>query len=78
MLDRDSLNSYWSTADGAVAWPPGHVIGWEHTFIHENCEFLTAVADGEEYHPSFQDGLIVQEIMEAVEESDDRGEWVSV
>jgi predicted dehydrogenase len=25
-------------------WPPGHVIGWEHTFVHENYEFLSAVA----------------------------------
>jgi predicted dehydrogenase len=59
-------------------WPPGHVIGWEHLFVHENYEFLSAVAEGEEFHPSFQDGLRVQEILEAVDESDDRGEWVSV
>jgi len=26
-------------------WPPGHVIGWEHTFVHENYEFLSAVAE---------------------------------
>ncbi len=24
-------------------WPPGHVLGWEHTFVHENYEFLSAV-----------------------------------
>jgi predicted dehydrogenase len=24
-------------------WPPGHVLGWEHTFVHEHYEFLTAV-----------------------------------
>jgi predicted dehydrogenase len=59
-------------------WPPGHVIGWEHLFVHENYEFLSAVAEGEEFHPNFQDGLRVQEILEAVDESDDRGEWVSV
>ncbi|MFC5971601.1 Gfo/Idh/MocA family protein [Halomarina salina] len=28
-------------------WPPGHVVGWEHTFVHENYEFLSAVAEGE-------------------------------
>ncbi|AFZ73317.1 Gfo/Idh/MocA family protein [Natronobacterium gregoryi] len=28
-------------------WPPGHVIGWEHTFVHENYEFLAAVAGSE-------------------------------
>jgi predicted dehydrogenase len=59
-------------------WPPGHVIGWEHLFVHENYEFLTAVADGTEFHPNFQDGLRVQELLEAIGESDDRGEWVPV
>ena len=59
-------------------WPPGHVIGWEHTFVHENYEFLTAVAEGGEHSPSFADGLRVQELLAAIEDSDDRGEWVEV
>jgi predicted dehydrogenase len=59
-------------------WPPGHVIGWEHLLVHENYEFLTAIAGDGEFHPNFQDGLRVQEILETVEESDERGEWVSV
>jgi len=37
-------------------WPPGHVIGWEHTFVHENYEFLSAVAEGGEFEPSFEQG----------------------
>jgi len=24
-------------------WPPGHIIGWEHTFIHEVGDLLTAI-----------------------------------
>ncbi len=59
-------------------WPPGHVIGWEHLFVHENYEFLKAVSTGTEFHPNFQDGLRVQKILEAVDKSDSRGEWVSV
>ncbi len=59
-------------------WPPGHVIGWEHTFVHENFEFLSAVADGAEFEPSFEDGLAAQRVMDAIQTSDDRGEWVSV
>ncbi|SIR21075.1 Predicted dehydrogenase [Haladaptatus litoreus] len=59
-------------------WPPGHVIGWEHTFVHENYEFLSAVDSGEEYHPNFADGLKVQTVLNAIEESDENGEWVSV
>jgi predicted dehydrogenase len=59
-------------------WPPGHVLGWEHTFVHENAEFLTAVADGEAYAPDFADGLAVQRVLDAVQRSDASGEWVEV
>ena len=59
-------------------WPPGHVIGWEHTFVHENYEFLSAAAAGESHSPSFEDGYRVQELLAAVEASDDTGEWVEV
>jgi predicted dehydrogenase len=59
-------------------WPPGHVLGWEHTFVHENYEFLTAVADGESFVPSFDDGYTVQRLLDAIQQSDERGEWVSV
>ncbi|GAB3671691.1 Gfo/Idh/MocA family protein [Halopiger thermotolerans] len=59
-------------------WPPGHVIGWEHTFVHENYEFLSAVDEGSEFHPSFEDGLAAQRVLAAVEDSDERGEWVGL
>ncbi|GGN88818.1 Gfo/Idh/MocA family protein [Haloarcula pellucida] len=59
-------------------WPPGHVIGWEHTFVHENYEFLSAVAEDVAYEPSFADGLAVQRVLDAVERSDASGEWVDV
>ncbi|MDF9746832.1 Gfo/Idh/MocA family protein [Natrinema salsiterrestre] len=59
-------------------WPPGHVLGWEHTFVHENYEFLSAVAEGREFAPNFEDGLAAQRVLAAIEESDDRGEWVGL
>jgi predicted dehydrogenase len=59
-------------------WPPGHVLGWEHTLVHENYEFLTAVASDESHSPDFEAGLAVQRILDAIERSDDRGEWVSL
>ncbi|QAU14288.1 Gfo/Idh/MocA family oxidoreductase [Halorubrum sp. BOL3-1] len=59
-------------------WPPGHVIGWEHTFVHENYEFLSAVAAGESFEPSFADGYEVQKALAAIERADERGEWVAV
>ncbi|UWG50275.1 putative dehydrogenase [Halalkaliarchaeum sp. AArc-CO] len=59
-------------------WPPGHVIGWEHTFVHENYEFLSSVADGEAFSPSFSEAYRVQQVLAAIQESDDRGEWVAI
>ncbi|WP_332899662.1 Gfo/Idh/MocA family protein [Haladaptatus sp. CMSO5] len=59
-------------------WPPGHVIGWEHTFVHENYEFLSAVANDGEFAPSFADGFAVQRVLDAIEQSDARGERVTL
>lgn len=59
-------------------WPAGHVLGWEHTFVHANREFLTAVERGETHVPSFEDGYRVQELLDAVTRSDERSEWVDV
>ncbi|WP_427173485.1 Gfo/Idh/MocA family protein [Arthrobacter sp. 92] len=53
----------------AAWWPQGHIIGWEHTFTHEMRDFLVAIAAGTEPTPSFEDGLTVQRILAAVEES---------
>ena len=59
-------------------WPPGHVIGWEHTFVHENYEFLRSAVGGGSYAPDFEAGYRVQELMAAIERSDERGERVQV
>ncbi|WP_435128761.1 Gfo/Idh/MocA family protein [Halobaculum sp. D14] len=59
-------------------WPPGHVLGWEHTFVHENYEFLSAVAGDDSFRPSFDDARRVQAVLDAVERSDACGEWVDV
>ncbi|MFJ4171278.1 Gfo/Idh/MocA family protein [Paenarthrobacter sp. NPDC089714] len=50
-------------------WPQGHIIGWEHTFTHQIRDFLLAVRDGSQPSPSFEEGLNVQHILAAVEES---------
>ncbi|UKA64425.1 Gfo/Idh/MocA family protein [Arthrobacter sp. FW306-04-A] len=50
-------------------WPQGHIIGWEHTFTHQIRDFLTAIKDGSEPSPSFEEGLQVQRVLSAVEES---------
>jgi predicted dehydrogenase len=50
-------------------WPQGHIIGWEHTFTHQIRDFLTAIANGTAPSPSFDDGLAVQRVLAAIEES---------
>ena len=50
-------------------WPQGHVIGWEHTFTHEIRDFLLAIDSGTQPSPSFEDGLAVQRVLNAIEES---------
>ncbi|WP_414637186.1 Gfo/Idh/MocA family protein [Actinophytocola sp.] len=50
-------------------WPPGHILGYEHTFTHELRDFLTAIAAGEDPTPSFTDALQVQLVLDAVERS---------
>lgn len=50
-------------------WPQGHIIGWEHTFTHQVRDFLLAIKDGTQPSPSFEEGLNVQYVLNAVEES---------
>jgi predicted dehydrogenase len=52
-------------------WPQGHVIGWEHSFTHQIRDLLTAIDHGTQPSPSFDDGLAVQRILAAIEESAD-------
>lgn len=64
----------------AAWWPPGHGLGYEHAFVHQVHDFLTAVADeGSGLSPSFADGLQVQYVMRAVERSAaDSSRWTGV
>ncbi|KOT41589.1 dehydrogenase [Streptomyces caelestis] len=50
-------------------WPPGHGLGYEHTFVHQARDLVHAVAEGRGPDPSFADGLQVQRVLAAVEES---------
>jgi len=59
-------------------WPPGHVIGWEHTFVHENYEFLLGGRRGRRVRAVVRTGVQGAKLLDAVERADERGEWVSV
>jgi len=59
-------------------WPPGHIIGWEHTFIHEIGDMLSAIANHEDVYPDFYDGLRCQQVLDAAGQSADEGRWVDI
>jgi predicted dehydrogenase len=50
-------------------WPPGHGLGYEHTFTHQARDLVHAIAEHTAPAPSFADGLQVQRVLAAVEES---------
>jgi len=59
-------------------WPPGHIIGYEHTFVHTIADFVNAVIDGKAVQPTFEDGLRNQRVLEAVEESSKSRQWIKI
>ncbi|MFJ4105357.1 Gfo/Idh/MocA family protein [Amycolatopsis japonica] len=62
-----------------VWWPPGHLLGYEHTFTNEVADLLTAIGEGKDPEPSFEDGLRVQQVLDAVERSaSDEARWTTV
>ncbi len=62
-------------------WPHGHVIGWEHTFVHELHHLLTAIAGNGDVAPhgaTFEDGYRVAEVCDAIVRSSAAGEREAV
>jgi predicted dehydrogenase len=56
-------------------WPPGHVLGWEHSFVHEMAHLLDAIANDRPVAPlgaTFEDGyrnaLVCDAILRSAEE----------
>ncbi|MGC1213727.1 MAG: Gfo/Idh/MocA family oxidoreductase [Micromonospora sp.] len=60
-------------------WPPGHIIGYEHSFTHQMRDFVEAIATGTDPAPSFADALQVQLVLDAVTRSAGLGSgWTEV
>lgn len=59
-------------------WPSGHIIGWEHTFVHEIADRLTAVARHEAVSPDFYDGVRCQQVLDAASQSATEQKWIAV
>jgi len=62
-------------------WPHGHIIGWEHTVIHELKHFLEAVAlnkDISPYGATFEDGYKCAVICDAILKSGETGQKIEI
>jgi predicted dehydrogenase len=62
-------------------WPPGHTVGWEHSFAHEWRDFLTAVIEDRPLPPeqaSFEDGYQAAVLCDAIIASAAEGRRVTI
>ncbi len=62
-------------------WPHGHIIGWEHTFVHEITHLLDAIVNGKDVAPygaTFEDGYRNAVICDAVLQSAESGQRVRI
>jgi predicted dehydrogenase len=62
----------------AAWWPPGHGLGYEHGFTHQVVDLVRAIADRQQPTPSFDEGLQVQRVLDAVERSSETRSWQSI
>ena len=60
-------------------WPAGHMLGYEHGFSHQVVDLVGAIDSGTDPHPTFDEGLSVQRVLDAVERSNDNDSaWTGV
>jgi predicted dehydrogenase len=56
-------------------WPAGHIIGYEHSFVHQIKELLDGIKAGKSPAPTFKDGYNCQAVLDAVVRSSGSGTW---
>lgn len=59
-------------------WPAAHIIGYEHTFTNLMVELMNGIDQGYSPLPNFVDGVRNQAILEAVQESAQTKQWVTL
>jgi len=59
-------------------WVPGLQIGYEHTFIHQFADFLTALGESKHAPPTFRDGLATEYVTDSILQSAKTGRWEKV
>lgn len=67
VLVSESYHPFWE-----YWWPQGHIIGWEHTFVHEIAHFLDCIVNDKAVAPygaDFADGYRAAVICDAILES---------
>ncbi len=60
-------------------WPPGHIIGWEHTFVHEIAHMMDCIVNDKPVSPEgadFEDGYNACVVADAIVESSETGRRV--
>ena len=56
-------------------WPPGHILGYEHTFVHTIKDLMDGIKAGISPAPTFEDGYRCQAVLDAVERSAESRQW---
>lgn len=59
-------------------WPPGHIIGYQNTFVNEFADFFKAIKEKQQVHPNFYDGLMNSKVLDAVTKSIQSRTWEDV
>jgi len=59
-------------------WPPGHIIGYEHTFVNTFADFVKAVVEKKSVQPTFEDGLQNEKVLAAIAQSAKTRSWVKI
>ena len=59
-------------------WPPGHVIGYEHEFVHAVVDFMKAASTKTKVEPNFYDGMKEMEVLEAGLKSAETGRTIEL
>jgi predicted dehydrogenase len=59
-------------------WPPGHILGYEHSFTHTVADLIDAVKVEQVPTPSFVDGVANQRVLDAIEHSSSSRRWERV
>jgi len=65
---------------GGRWWPPGHILGWEHTFVHQFEEVVRRAvgAGGELVGATFDDGLAAARVCDALLAAAETGRRVTL